>query len=139
MEHKRIFSRFLTAVFIVKNDVKTTNSNAHILSSGCGQIGAVTNVTSLKEPYGKALYSIMASPRSTSGESGESISEQSLSCSLSTSGSDESKLDKSRGPEHARSSPICPSLSRASQRKLVSRITTNPKLKSDGTIQTGRD
>ena len=103
---------------------KTTHSNAHILSSGCGQIGAVTNVTSLK-----------ASPRSTSGES---ISEQSLSCSLSTSGSDLS-WTKAEGLNTARSSPIGSSLSRASQRKLVSPITTNPKLKSDGTIQTGRD
>ena len=112
---------------------KTTNSNAHILSSGCGQIEAVTNVTSLKEPYG------MASPRSTLGESGESISEQSLSCSLSTSGSDESELDESRGPEHGAIEPYMSEpvdMSRASQRKLVSRI---PKLKSDGTIQTGRD
>ena len=47
----------------------------------------------------------MASPRSTSGESGESISEQSLSCSLSTSGSDESELDESRGPEHGAIEP----------------------------------
>ena len=80
----------------------------------------------------------MASPRSSLGESGESISEQSLSCSLSTSGSDESELDESRGPEHGtiepyRFEPV------ASERKLVSPITTNPKLKSDGTIQTGRD
>ena len=47
----------------------------------------------------------MASPRSTSGESGDSISEQSLSCSLSTSGSDESELDESRGPEHGAIEP----------------------------------
>ena len=47
----------------------------------------------------------MASPRSTSGESGDSISEQSLSCSLSTSGSDESELDESRGPEQGAIEP----------------------------------
>ena len=47
----------------------------------------------------------MASLRSTSGESGESISEQSLSSSLSTSGSDESELNKSRGPEHGAIEP----------------------------------
>ena len=47
----------------------------------------------------------MASPRSTSGESDDSISEQSLSCSLSTSGSDESELDESRGPEHGAIEP----------------------------------
>ena len=47
----------------------------------------------------------MASPRSTSGESGDNISEQSLSCSLSTPGSDEAELDESRGPEHGAIEP----------------------------------
>ena len=61
----------------------------------------------------------MASPRSTSGESGESISEQSLSCSLSTSGSDESELDESRGPEHGAIEPYMPSEPVASESEEI--------------------
>ena len=47
----------------------------------------------------------MASPASVLGESGKSTSESSLSCSFSSSGSDESELEESREPEHGAIEP----------------------------------
>ena len=118
---------------------KTTNSNAHILSSGCGQIGAVTNVTSLKEPYGKALYSKWPVRGVLRERAARASANRAYPAPFPHPEAMNPSWTKAEGLNTARSSPICPSLSRASERKLVSRITTNPKLKSDGTIQTGRD
>ena len=47
----------------------------------------------------------MASPASVLGESGKSTSESSLSCSFSSSGSDESELEESRESEHGAIEP----------------------------------
>ena len=80
----------------------------------------------------------MASPVSVLGESGKSTSESSLSCSFSSSGSDESELEEGRDSQStALLSPICTSLSRAMNRMMPIVIVTNPKLKNDGTVQTG--
>ena len=50
----------------------------------------------------------MASPASVLGESGKSTSQSSLSCSFSSSGSDESELEEGRdGQRTALLSPIC--------------------------------
>ena len=77
----------------------------------------------------------MASPASVLGESSKSTSESSLSCSFSSSGSDESELEEGRdGQSTALLSPICTSLS---NRMMPIVIVTNPKLKNDGTVQTG--
>ena len=47
----------------------------------------------------------MASPASVLGESGKSTSESSLSCSFSSSGSDESELEEGRESEHGAIEP----------------------------------
>ena len=47
----------------------------------------------------------MVSPASVLGESGKSTSESSLSCSFSSSGSDESELEESRESEHSAIEP----------------------------------
>ena len=47
----------------------------------------------------------MVSPASVFGESGKSTSESSLSCSFSSSGSDESELEESRESEHGAIEP----------------------------------
>ena len=110
--------------------LKMTHSNAHILSSGCGQIWAVTNVMSLREWRVRGVLRERVA-RASANRAYPAPFPYPEAMNLSWT--------KAEGMNTVRSSPICSSLSRASWRKLVSPITTNPKLKSDGTIQTGRD
>ena len=76
----------------------------------------------------------MASPASVLGESGKSTSESSLSCSFSSSGSDESGVEEGRESEHGAIEPYMYEPVASNDADSDSDV---PKLKNDGTVQTG--